>query len=328
MIKCPECGNQIKWDQERGEIICRSCGLVVDDKLVDFGQEWRDFDEDGDKFRRTGAPLRHSDANQLVTTIGQKHDLYSLSGKNRSKFNRLRTWQNRVANSLERNLRIALSELKRISSALKLTNSVEEEAARIYALACQRNLVRGRPMEAVVAACLYASCRRFDVPRTLDEFSQVSDLTKKDVGRTYRYIVRNLDIKILPSNAVDYLPKLCAQLNLGPDIQTLAAELVQKSQRLEFTSGRTPNGVAAASLYVAAVIKGERRTQRQVADAAGITEVTIRNRYQEMEDELHLKKLMRDTKHKLKLKSRAEKSEKLKKFKKDSADYWGRRSRT
>ena len=46
--KCPECGGiNLFWNKEKGEIICRDCGLVVEEKMVDFNQEWREFDGDG-----------------------------------------------------------------------------------------------------------------------------------------------------------------------------------------------------------------------------------------------------------------------------------------
>jgi transcription initiation factor TFIIB len=323
---CPECGNfEMNWDKEKGEIICRACGLVVDDKLVDFGQEWREFGEDGEKFRRSGAPLKYTEFDQgLLTSVGNKQDIYSLKGKDKSKFIRLRTWQNRVSTSIERNLRQAMSELKRVSSFLKLSSSIEEEGARIYTLAVQKNLVRGRAMEAVVAGALYAACRRFEHPRSLDEFAEAVAMERKDVGRTYRFVVRELELKILPSNPLDYLPKFISTLKLDAEVQSYAAELVQKSQELELTSGRTPNGIAAAAVYAAATIMGKKRTQRHVADAAGITEVTIRNRFKELESSLGLKQKMHEVKvrekqvacerrKKLEAKRRAEKRKGLKK---------------
>jgi transcription initiation factor TFIIB len=247
--------------------------------------------------RRSGAPLRYTEFDQgLGTTIGNKQDLYALKGKDRYKFNRLKQWQNRVSTSLERNLKMALAELKRVSSFLQISGQVEEEAARLYTLAVQKNLVRGRAMEAVVAGCLYAACRRYEIPRNLDEFAVAVGMEKKDIGRTYRFVARELSLKILPSDPLDYLPKLISTLKLDPKTQSLAADLIQQTQAAQLTSGRTPNGIAAAAVYVAALINGVRKTQRSVADAACITEVTIRNRYKEMEGALKLKELIRETK--------------------------------
>ena len=295
--KCPECGSiNLIFDKDRGEVICRSCGLVIEERVVDFDQEHREFDsEQGEKRRRAGAPLSWTKFDRgLGTDVGQKQDIYKLSGKERNKFFRLRKWQ-----YIERNLKLALAELKRVSSYLKLPKSVEEEAARIYTLAVQRGLVRGRSMESVVAGALYAACRRHEVPRTLDELSEASGIDKKEIGRTYRFITRELGIRILPSNPVDYLARFASALKLNAETQSRAVEILEQAQNSELTSGRGPTGIAAASLYVAALLNNEKRTQREVADVAGVTEVTIRNRYKELLKKLNLMEKVKKSKRKL-----------------------------
>ena len=289
--KCPECGaTNLKVNRDRGEVACRECGLVLEDTMVDFEQEWREFDaEAAEKKRRTGAPMSYTHFDQgLGTEVGTKADYYKLGGGNKNKFFRLRKWQQRISTAIERNLKLALSELKRVSSYLKLPSNVEEEASRMYTRAVQKNLVRGRSMESVVAGCVYAACRRQGVPRTLDEIAEASDVEKKEVGRTYRFVTRELDIKILPSNPADHVPRFASRLNLSAETQTRAVEIIEAAQRAELTSGRGPTGIAAAALYVSSLINGEKRTQREVADVAGVTEVTIRNRYKELLEELGL----------------------------------------
>ena len=304
--KCPDCGStNLREHRERGEVLCRSCGLVVEDKMVEFGQEWREFEDEGrgDSQRRTGAPMTYTQFDQgLGTEVGQKADLFQLSSKDRNRFFRLRKWQYRISTAIERNLKMALAELKRVSSYLKLPKSVEEEAALIYTQAVQRGLVRGRSMESVVAGALYAACRRHEVPRTLDELSEASGIEKKEIGRTYRFVTRELGINILPSNPADYIARFASSLKLQPDTQSTAVEILEEAQHAELTSGRGPTGIAAAALYVAALIHGERRTQREVADVAGVTEVTIRNRYKELLDKLRLEKRMKKIRAKKKIK--------------------------
>ncbi|MAE13398.1 hypothetical protein CMO92_02430 [Candidatus Woesearchaeota archaeon] len=299
--KCPECGGiNLFWNKEKGEVICKDCGLVVEEKMVDFDQEWREFDSDAAaRKRRTGAPMTYTQFDQgLGTDVGRKSDLYSLGGKNKNKFFRLRKWQQRISTAIERNLKLALAELKRVSSYLKLPSSVEEEASRVYTLAVQKGLVRGRSMESVVAGALYAACRRHDVPRTLDELSEASSIEKKEIGRTYRFITRELGITILPSNPSDYIARFASALKLSAETQSKSVEIIEQAQSVELTSGRGPTGIAAAALYVAALINGEKRTQREVADVAGVTEVTIRNRYKELLEELNLEKEIKKSKKK------------------------------
>ncbi len=299
--KCPECGGiNLFWNKEKGEIICRDCGLVIEDKMIDFTQEWREFDStEAQSKRRTGAPMTFTQFDQgLGTEVGQKADLFKLGAADRNKFFRLRKWQSRISTAIERNLKLALSELKRVSSFLKLPKSVEEEAARIYTLAVQRGLVRGRSMESVVAGALYAACRRHEVPRTLDELSEASGIEKKEIGRTYRFVTRELGLTILPSNPVDYIARFASALKLSAETQSKAIEILEQAQKIELTSGRGPTGIASAALYVSALIHGEKRTQREVADVAGVTEVTIRNRYKELLEQLNLEKDIKKTKKK------------------------------
>ncbi len=299
--KCPECsGINLSINREKGEIICKDCGLVIEEKMVDFTQEWREFDsEDGENRRRTGAPMTYTQYDQGIgTEVGRKADLYQLGNKDRNKFFRLRKWQYRISTAIERNLKLALAELKRVASYLKLPRSVEEESARIYTLAVQRGLVRGRSMESVVAGALYAACRRHEVPRTLDELSEASGIEKKEIGRTYRFVTRELGISIIPSNPADYIARFASSLKLSAETQSRAVEILDNAQNAELTSGRGPTGIAAAALYVSALIHGEKRTQREVADVAGVTEVTIRNRYKELLDKLSLEREIKKIKKK------------------------------
>jgi len=288
--KCAECNSfNVMLDKEKGELVCNECGLVIEDSLTDIGQEWREFDSASASKRRAGAPMTYTQYDRgLSTQVGSSTDIGRLSGKSKSKFFRLRKWQSRINTAMERNLKIALSELKRTASHLRIPKQVEEEASKTYHLAVQNELVRGRSMESVVAGCIYAACRMYEVARTLDEISEACGIDKKEIGRTYRFVTRELGISVLPSNPSDYIARFASSLNLSPEAQSKAIEILEESQKIELTSGRGPTGMAAAALYVAALMKGEKKTQREVADVAGVTEVTIRNRYKELLEKLDL----------------------------------------
>ena len=289
--KCPECGGiNLFFNKEKGEVICKDCGLVVEEKMVDFGQEWREFDSaQSEQRRRTGAPITYTQYDQgLGTEVGRKADLYNLGAKTKNKFFRLRKWQYRISTAIERNLKLALAELKRVSSYLKLPKSVEEEAARIYRMAVTKGLVRGRSMESVVVGAVYIAARLFNLPRSLNEVCNITNTNKRDVGKTYRFIARELRIRMLPSGPIDYIPKFANKLKFSAETQTKAIDILNIAQNSELTSGRGPTGLAAAALYVASLMTGEKRTQREIADVVGVTEVTIRNRYKEMIEKLNL----------------------------------------
>ncbi|ADI73254.1 MULTISPECIES: transcription initiation factor IIB [Methanohalobium] len=296
VTKCPECGSiNLEQDYERAELVCSDCGLVVDAELVDEGPEWRAFDHDQRMKRsRVGAPMTYTIHDKGLSTMidWRNRDSYgkSISSKNRAQLYRLRKWQRRirVSNATERNLAFALSELDRMASALGLPRTVRETAAVVYRKAVDKNLIRGRSIEGVAAAALYAACRQCSVPRTLDEIGEVSRVSRKEIGRTYRFISRELSLKLMPTSPIDYVPRFCSGLKLKGEVQSKGVEILRQASEKELTSGRGPTGVAAAAIYIASILCGERRTQREVADVAGVTEVTIRNRYKELSEELDI----------------------------------------
>ncbi len=213
-----------------------------------------------------------------------------ISADRRAQLYRLRKWQRRirVSDASERNLAFALSELDRIASKLGLPRNVRENAAVLYRGAVEKGLIRGRSIEGVAAAALYAACRRCKVPRTLDEIAEISRVDRKEIGRTYRFISRELNIRLAPTNPIDYVPRFASELKLPGEVESKAIAILQKASERGLTSGRGPTGVAAAAIYIASVLHGTRRTQREVAEVAGVTEVTIRNRYKELTEYLDI----------------------------------------
>ena len=295
-VKCPKCGSTyLTKDYSRAELVCQNCGLVIDAELIDQGPEWRAFDSDQrEKKSRVGSPMTYTRHDKgLSTTISwQNRDAYgkSIPPRNRAQLYRLRKWhtRTRISDGTERNLTLALTSLDRMSSSLSLPRNVRETAAMIYRKAMRMKLTRGRTIDGITAAVLYAACRQCNVPRTLEEISKVSQIKKKEVGRNYRNISRRLELKLLPTVPQDYISRFCSQLSLSNDVQIKAINILKKATREELTSGRGPTGMAAAALYISSVLCGERRTQREVADVAGVTEVTIRNRYKELASKLDI----------------------------------------
>ncbi len=288
--KCPECGSRkLVRDYERAELVCAGCGFIIHDKIMDMGPEWRAFDQEQRERRgRVGAPMTFTIHDKGLSTMIDWRDRDShgkdLTPKRRAQIYRLRKWQRRirVSDATERNLAFALSEVDRMSSHLGLPRNVREAAAVIYRRAVEERLIRGRSIEGVAAAALYAACRECKVPRTLDEIADVSRVSKKEIGRSYRFIARELLIHLRPTSPTDYIPRFGSELGLSGEVQSKAIELLKEATKKGLTSGRGPTGVAAAAIYIASVISGERRTQRDVADVARVTEVTVRNRYKEL----------------------------------------------
>jgi transcription initiation factor TFIIB len=296
VLRCRECGSvDVVVDPIRGEKICQKCGVVLGERLIDIGPEWRAFNsEERDKRSRVGSPTTYTVHDKgLSTIIGyENRDSFGnkLSASRRAQIYRLRKWQirARVHSSMDRNLAFAMSELDRLSSQLGIPRNVKETAAIIYRKAIEQRLVRGRSIEAMVSACVYASARVRRVPRTLDEIAKESRVSKKELGRCYRLLLRELKLNIPLASPVDYLVRFGTELRLSGTCQRKAAEILRDAKEGGLTAGKDPTGLAAAAIYIAGICNGERRTQREIAEIAHVTEVTVRNRYKELVRKLEI----------------------------------------
>ncbi|TFF91797.1 transcription initiation factor IIB [Candidatus Thorarchaeota archaeon] len=293
---CPECGStSVVEDLTRGERVCGGCGLVLSDHHIDSGAEWRAFSaEEAEARSRVGAPMRYTVHDKGLSTVIDWRDRDTsgrkLSPRRRSEIYRLRKWQirSRVHSSIDRNLAQAMSELERLSSQLGIPKPIRELAALLYRKSIMKKLVRGRSIEAMVAATLYAACRIRVKPRPLDEVADASRIDKKKLGQCYRLLLRSLDVKIPLSNPIDYISRFASQLDLSGPVQLRTVEILQQSREKGLTIGRDPLGLAAAAIYVASIMLDERKTQREIAEVARVTEVTVRNRYKEIVEVLEI----------------------------------------
>jgi len=294
--KCSECGGtSLMRDYESGEIVCINCGYVLDEKIVDVGPEWRAFDDEQKAKRmRVGSPITFTIHDKgLSTSIDWRdRDIYGrkLTPDQRTEVYRLRRWQRRlrVSDATERNLAYALSELSKMSNTLNLPKSVLETACVIYRRAVKERLIRGRSIQSVTAAALYMSCRQCHVTRTLEEIVGVSTASKKDIGRSYRFMIKELEMFVPPVSPKSYISRFSNELEMAGKAEIIALQILKRAQKTLLTSGRGPTGIAAAATYIASVLLNERKTQREISENADVTEVTIRNRYKELMENLEI----------------------------------------
>jgi transcription initiation factor TFIIB len=282
-------------DTSGGELFCSNCGFVVKEKIEEEGPEWRAFSkEEKDNRSRTGGPssLAMHDMG-LATVIGTTDR--DASGKflptsMRATIERLRTWDRRsqVHESVDRNLRQAFSELNRLADKMNLSAAVIEKAAYIYRKVLEKDLVRGRSITALIAASLYAACRDTETPRTLKDVSAVSNLKKKDIARSYRLLLREMDLRMPVVDPAKCMSKIASKVGVTEKTKRRALDILRRAEETRTSAGKGPMGLAAAALYVACVLEGENKTQKDVADAAAVTEVTIRNRSKGLKATLHL----------------------------------------
>ncbi len=294
--KCPECSSKnIVHDYDTGETICGDCGLVVYEQMMDKGPEWRAFTQEEKASRsRVGMPTSYSIHDKGLSTMISQVDRDAFGRKlplsTRLQMWRLRKWQirSRVHSSIDRNLAQAMAELDRLSGSISSSPPIKEKAALIYRKALDKGLVRGRSISAIAAASLYAACRKSGSPRTLREIAEASLVNKKDVARCYRLLLQELDFHMPVSDALTFVSKIAEKNKISGATQGAAIAILREAKQKRVASGKDPMGLAAAALYIACLQHNEKVTQKDIAEAAGVTEVTVRNRYKALKKQLNL----------------------------------------
>jgi len=294
--KCPECGSDnLVHDYDTGETVCGDCGLVLYEQMMDKGPEWRAFTQEEKASRsRVGVPTSYSVHDKGLSTAISQVDRDAFGRKlplsTRLQMWRLRKWQirSRVHSSIDRNLAQAMAELDRLSDKVYIPQPIKEKAAVIYRKALDKGLVRGRSIAAIAAAALYAACRGSGTPRTLREIAESSLVDKKDVARCYRLLLRELDVHMPIADPLTYVSKIAERTGISGKTQGLAIQILREARRKRAAAGKDPMGLAAAALYIACLQNNEKKTQKDIAEAAGVTEVTVRNRYKTLKKQLNL----------------------------------------
>ena len=289
--KCPECGNgNLSENREKGEVICKQCGFVIDDSIVDFGKDRILDDEDFAKKSRTGAPFDPRVSDNLTTEIGSYDDLRKLPAKTRMLMQRIRQKNRWASSALAQNLNQNLSNLKLIASQLKLPNSIEKETARVYRECVEKSITLARSNENILAASIYIACKLNSLPKSLNEIAGATKIDKFAIAKTAKLIMKRLKIQVRPSNPVDFIARFASELKLDAKVQTRAVKLIEKIERAGLNSGKNPISLAATALYITALMEKQKVTQKRLAEVSGITETTLRSRTKEMTRELKITK--------------------------------------
>jgi transcription initiation factor TFIIB len=289
---CSRCGKKsLLTDEVTGEQFCGKCGYVISGKVDESGPEQRSFSTQGGvDTTRTGSPIsltRHDKG--LATVINPANrDVTGrpLSASMKSTITRLRTWDSRsqVHQPVDMNLRQALNELDKLKGKLTIPSNVLEKAAYIYRKALEKKLVRGRSISGMIASSLYAACRDTQTPRTLKDVADAANVKRKEIARCYRILHRELDLKMPVVDSIQCIAKISSKFEISEKTKRYAAKILKETQKRQESSGKDPMGLAAAALYFSCVINGVSITQRDLAEAAGVTEVTIRNRYKGLKE--------------------------------------------
>jgi len=289
---CSRCGKKsLLTDEVTGEQFCGKCGYVISEKVDESGPEQRSFSTQGGvDTARTGSPIsltRHDKGlSTVINPANRDATGKPLSSSMKSTITRLRTWDNRSQSqaTADRNLRQALGELGRLKDKLAISSSVLEKAAYIYRKAMDKQLVRGRSISALIAASLYAACRDTETPRTLKDVAEAANVKRKDISRCYRLLHKELELKMPVVDPIQCIARISSKLKITEKTKRYAVKVLKEVQERKESSGKDPMGLAAAALYFSCVINGASITQRDLAEAANVTEVTIRNRFRALKE--------------------------------------------
>jgi transcription initiation factor TFIIB len=295
--KCPECGSvNILHDSEAGEYICGNCGLVLHEHVIDRGPEWRAFKEEKITKRvRVGAPLTNLMHDQGLSTEidARNYDAYGrpIPYEIKSDIYRLRKLQKRAMETKEKTLALGLSNISRWCNHLALPEHVAETAALTYRKAWNQGITRGRHVNELSAASVYFASRQcgatnHELLRTLKEIEDVSGISRKKIGKSYRLLLKNFDYLSPKQRPEGYVSKILKSLGITGQTEKIVYKTLAAAREAKLTSGKGPVGRAAAACYIASTLTGERRTQAEIAEIANVTEVTIRNRSRDLMKEL------------------------------------------
>ncbi len=290
--RCRFCSAPLIGDKVAGEIVCAKCGAVQAEAMVFEGPDWKALDAE-DKLRksRVGAPLTLTQHDFGLTTSidpsGTDFQGNRIGGDGRATMSRMSRWQNRLRtmDSKQRSMANVLQRITDISESLNLPPNVAETAAYNFRQYSKKGFARGRSSIGMAAASLYLACRQCDVNRSLAEIAQKVGVQKKYVAKYYRQVVTEMGIEKVPlASITNHVSKLSNNLGVPPRVQRLATDLGRKVSAASISGGRAPSGLAAAYVYIAATLLNEHLPQREIADKANITEVTIRKRCRELFD--------------------------------------------
>jgi transcription initiation factor TFIIB len=290
MDKCENCNNTtFIFDYKTASIICKNCGTVAQGKSIDYDREWRVFfNEVYETKVRTGAPETLAIHDKGIGTDIKTSVFDNLSSLELERMRNLQKFQKRIriTNSVDRNLYNAFEILEHIASMLNLPKDVKETAALIYRRAIKSNRMKGKSIRGMLAVSIYFSCKISNLPISLDKIMKLLKISKKNVSRCYSIMIETLPkeylTRIKTPNSLIYIPQLINKLNLGPEVEIFAKNILQEALKNGIIAGKSPRSLAAAAVYVACSLTNNKKTQRQIADVANVTEVTIRNRSKEL----------------------------------------------
>lgn len=281
---CPTCKGRLIGDYDKGELVCSTCGFVLEDNTVDIGPEWKALNlEDKEKKVRVGSPRTQTLHDYgLSTEIGPRPSTGEYVD---ASYNRIKKWQTRLrtSNPGERGLSNVLTKITEVCNNLDLPRNITETSAHIYRNTLKQKFGKNKSILGMTSASIYLACRKCGVSRTITEIAKAAGIEKKQVSKYFRLILRETDESYIPHPSINkYISKISNKGKFKPYVERLALKLSSEISDSKFSSGKTPAGLAAAYLYIAVVLTSQTIPQKDISDYAEVTEVTVRNRCKEI----------------------------------------------
>lgn len=260
-------------DHRAGDMICSTCGLVVGDRVVDVGSEWRTFSDSNNDPSRVGAAENPLLDNDLSTSIGRSTTGTEYHNRNNT-------------NSTNRTLMAAYRDINEIADRVGLPRTITDEASLYFKRVFEQRKLRNRPRGAIVSACIYIACRTQGAARSFRELSTISGSPTKDIAKCYKKIMDIVDTPrqelSMHVDSGDFMSRFCSRLTLPIEVQRIATHIAQKARELSITDGRNPTSIAAAAIYMASQASDTPKSQKDISEVAGCAESTIRHSYRLM----------------------------------------------
>ncbi|HEX5457060.1 MAG TPA: transcription initiation factor IIB [Candidatus Nitrosotalea sp.] len=295
------CRGFVVTDDHSGEILCSGCGLVLVEKTIVSGPEQQTFtSEEYFEKSRTGAKISLAINDMGLSTIIGKTNRdasgHSLSGGMNKTFDRLRMWDSRSkSKSFETSMRSAFNLINTVKTKLALPDVIIEEAAYMYRKAKTKK-ARGLEIDCLALASLYLSCRMTNTPRTIPDIASAGNVSIKDLSRHVRILIGILDLKIDSYNSADFVTRIGSIVGITEQSCRGALTILSKTRETGYSEGKNPIALTAAALYVVCIINGERFTQKEIAKAAGISNVSLRMRSESLLKTFDIRDLLMNVK--------------------------------
>lgn len=305
---CPECQEDppdLVEEYSSGDLVCGKCGLVVGDKIVDTRSEWRTFaNEDGDDPSRVGQasnPILDGLTESLETRISSRDGGSGLSFA-------LQRASNRTAGNSNRHILDGFDSIQNKVERMSLPRSASEAAKQLFRRVQDERIMRGKKTEAIIAAVLFVACKQSGNPRTFNEVATVTGVSKRQIADCFKELQATFDLGqsdyarpgvpgggpngtangggtgggVSITSAVNLVNRFCNLLGLEQSIVRSTEEIAESVKEKGILDGRSPVTVAAACIYLSTTIWGVPRSTRRIAEATGVSPVTIKGSYRDL----------------------------------------------